>query len=68
MTGNVFGNPQLASELYEALAHVASHYKSFDYIAAYEPLSEPRFVCACVSLGLACDAFGHMDVCFGDGE
>ena len=42
MTGNVFGNPQLASELYQALAHVADHYKTVDYIAAYEPLSEPR--------------------------
>ena len=43
MTGNVFGNPKLASELYQALAHVAAHYKSVDYIAAYEPLSEPRW-------------------------
>ena len=44
MTGNVFGNPKLAAELYETLTHVADHYKSFNYIAAYEPLSEPRFV------------------------
>ena len=40
--GNVFGNPQLAANMYTALAHIATHYKSVDYIAAYEPLSEPR--------------------------
>jgi len=40
--GHVFGNPQLAQRFYTALAHVANHYKTWDYIGAYEPLSEPR--------------------------
>eukprot|EP00041_Stephanoeca_diplocostata_P027898 m.778831 g.778831 ORF g.778831 m.778831 type:complete len:397 (+) comp23273_c0_seq11:557-1747(+) len=39
---NVFHNSTLRNMLYVAWEHVAAHYASWDYIAAYEVLAEPR--------------------------
>jgi hypothetical protein len=39
---NVFHNATLRNMLYVAWEHVAKHYASWDYIAAYEPMAEPR--------------------------
>lgn len=39
---DVFNNATLASMMYAMWAHVADHYASWDRIAAYEILSEPR--------------------------
>lgn len=39
---NVFNNATLRSNLYAAWAHIAEHYKTWENIAAYEILSEPR--------------------------
>jgi len=39
---SVFRNETLRSQMYAMWKHVAAHYASFDRIAAYEILSEPR--------------------------
>lgn len=39
---NVFHNATLRNMLYVAWEHIAAHYASWDYIAAYEVLAEPR--------------------------
>ena len=39
---NVFHNMTLRNMLYTAWQHVVKHYQSWDYIAAYEVMAEPR--------------------------